>query len=124
MLPEEQPGPNLRKNFYTMLESYKEGLNRESLLNRFVNFFKTWFVQPQRAVYQLAFTVIILITGFAAGFIISSGSSNAVHEYKEEMAQLSSQVEKMVDKYYWILQIKSVSHSGNIKPGRILIGLA
>ena len=95
VLPEEQPGPNLRKNFYTMLESYKEGLNRESLLNRFVNFFKTWFVQPQRAVYQLAFTVIILITGFAAGFIISSGSSNAVHEYKEEMAQLSSLVEKM-----------------------------
>ena len=27
VLPEEQPGPNLRKNFYTLLESYLEGLN-------------------------------------------------------------------------------------------------
>jgi hypothetical protein len=95
VLPEEQPGPNLRKNFYTMLESYKEGLNRESTFKRFINAFGTWLALPQRAAYQMAFAVIILITGFAAGFFFSSGSSKEVPGYKEEMARLSSQVEQM-----------------------------
>lgn len=98
VLPEEQPGPNLRKNFYTMLESYKEGLNRESFFKRFVNTFGTWFAQPRRVAYQTAFTVVLLVTGFITGFYFSSGSHGpvpAVPNYAEEITRLTGQVDQM-----------------------------
>lgn len=95
VLPEEQPGPNLRKNFYTMLESYKEGLTRESAVQRFVNTLGGWFAQPRRAAYQAAFTVVILIAGFTAGFFFSADTPERGNRYADEMTQLRGQVKQM-----------------------------
>ncbi len=95
VLPEDQPGPNLRKNFYTMLESYKEGLNRESTLQRLLNTLNGWFVQPRRAAYQAAFTVVLLIIGFTAGSFFSAGPREPGAQHADEMTQLRGQVHRM-----------------------------
>lgn len=95
VLPEEQPGPNLRKNFYTMLESYKEGLSRESTLQRILNTLTGWFVQPRRAAYQASFTVVILIIGFTAGLFFSAGPPEPGTRDGGEMTRLRGQVHRM-----------------------------
>ena len=74
ILPEEQPGPNLRKSFYTLLESYQEALESKPL-KKFFDFFKIkglgtqpWFRRPA---FQLALGLVILVTGFFPPFLDS-----------------------------------------------------
>jgi hypothetical protein len=72
ILPEEQPGPNLRKNFYTMLESYQEGKASEPL-KKFFRFFKIknagenlWGRRPGFA-FQFALALFFLVIGIGIG---------------------------------------------------------
>ena len=97
VLPEEQPGPNLRKNFYTMLESYKEGLAGESTVQRFFNSLGGWFAQPRRTAYQAVFTVIILVIGFTAGLFFSGGTPGPENNNRnmDQMTRLRGQVQQM-----------------------------
>jgi hypothetical protein len=78
VLSDEQPSPNLRKNFYTMLESFQEGVNKEGTAlpskkhkNRFFKNFgikKLYeWIWPQHPVYQFVFTLAFLIMGFLIG---------------------------------------------------------
>jgi len=60
ILPEEQPGPNLRKNFYTMLESYQEGKASEPL-TRFFRFLRPGFA------FQFALALFFLVIGIGIG---------------------------------------------------------
>jgi len=73
ILPEEQPGANLRKNFYTMLESYQQGLE-SSPLKKFFDFFKIKNIGeklwPRRPIFQLAAVMIFLIMGFTIGYFV------------------------------------------------------
>jgi hypothetical protein len=73
ILPEEQPGANLRKNFYTMLESYQEGLE-SSPLKKFFDFFKIKNIGeklwPRRPIFQLAAVTVFLIMGFTIGYFV------------------------------------------------------
>jgi hypothetical protein len=73
ILHEEQPGANLRKNFYTMLESFQEGLE-SSPLKKFFDFFKIKNIGeklwPRRPVFQLAAVIVFLIMGFTIGYFM------------------------------------------------------
>jgi hypothetical protein len=73
ILPEEHPGANLRKNFYTMLESYRQGLE-SSPLRKFFDFFKIKNIGeklwPRRPIFQLAAVMVFLIMGFSIGYFM------------------------------------------------------
>ncbi|MCP5053695.1 MAG: HEAT repeat domain-containing protein [bacterium] len=127
VLPEEQPGPNLRKNFYSMLESYKEGMNRESLFQRFFNPLTRWNAGPRRPVYQLVFTIVILVIGFAAGNIFSPGPTGPDPQHTAQVNQLRGEVQQMrqqlaislMDQSSPSQRIKGVSWSSTVaNPGQ------
>lgn len=89
ILPEEQPGPNLRKNFYTMLESYQEGLE-SSPLKKFFDIFKIKNIGeklwPRRPIFQLAAVMVFLIMGFTIGYFVQLYNQNT-----REIARLHQQ---------------------------------
>ncbi len=94
VLPEEQPGPNVRKNFYTMLESYKEELEKEkSFIFNFRNIWEK--LRPARPVYQLAFTIVFLVMGFTVGYFFSFSSGTLDSQYTAEVTHLRGQVQQM-----------------------------
>jgi hypothetical protein len=78
ILPEEQPGPNLRGNFYTMLESYQEGLEARPLsplgkLLEKINIKDAWQgLLPRRPLYQFAMVLALLAIGLSAGLFLRS----------------------------------------------------
>jgi hypothetical protein len=81
ILPEEQPGPNLRKNFYTMLESYQEG-KASKPLKKFFEFFKIknvretlWGRRPGFA-FQFALALFFLVTGIGIGYFSQAPAQN------------------------------------------------
>lgn len=83
ILPEEQPGSNLRKNFYAMLDTYQEGMDTNTgysgkLFEKF-NFKKLgeWAesLWPRRPVYQFALALVFLFTGLTAGIFFQSQTS-------------------------------------------------
>ncbi len=127
VLPEEQPGPNLRKNFYTMLESYKEGLERESVFRRFFNGIFGGFSRPRKPVYQLAFTMIFLIAGFLGGYYFSSSSpagpdprvATEVTQLRGKMQHMRQQlVLALLDQSSPSRRLKGISWSSTIEnPG-------
>lgn len=96
ILPEEQPGPNLRKNFYTMLESFQEGVE-SSPTRKFLKLFKIkgageimgklW---PRRPVYQFMLSMIILLAGVGIGYFVRSGALQG-----KEMLRLRRQNHQM-----------------------------
>jgi hypothetical protein len=92
VLEEAQPGPNLRKNFYAMLESYREGLQQEKQGFPIFESLKKFFAWPARPAYQLAFTMLLLIVGFLGGYMITSSPAS---QAPEEMAELRGQVHQM-----------------------------
>jgi hypothetical protein len=79
ILPEEQPGANLRKNFYTMLESYRHGLE-SSPLKKFFDFSKIKNIGEKlwsrRPIFQLAAVIIFLIMGFTIGYFVRLYNQN------------------------------------------------
>jgi hypothetical protein len=114
VLEEAQPGPNLRKNFYTMLESYREGLQPEKQGNSIFESLKKFFVLPARPAYQLAFTMLLLVVGFIGGYMITSSPASHV---PEEMVELRGQVNQM-------RQQLAVSLLTQSSPSRRLKGVA
>jgi hypothetical protein len=89
ILADEKPGPNLRKNFYTMLESF-QNQGEPGRLKKFFNRFKIKSVgrQPgyRRPAFQLALGFLLLVTGFVVrSFIPFSSAGN------REMARLRQQ---------------------------------
>lgn len=92
VLPEEEPTENLRNNFYTMLESYKEDSNqKENKLNlvRPLHYLmeKLW---PARPVHQLVFSLLVLFFGISIGYFLPSS-----RQQKVELEQLRNEVYRM-----------------------------
>jgi len=91
VLPEAEPTGNLRTNFYTMLESYKAGLQEEqtgfNLLATLENAFTA--IWPKRPLLQMAAVLILVITGFFAGGFSSDKSSPG------ETVMLKQEVQEM-----------------------------
>lgn len=91
VLPEEEPGEQMRDHFYTMLESYKEALNdsreraREGWLSRFFQGLRIG--QPA---LQLTSIVAVLFIGLLAGIFITSNNQN-----RQSVQNLSREVENM-----------------------------
>ncbi len=92
VLPEEQPSENLRRNFYAMLESYQAGLDQEQekigrsparVLEK--AFEKIW---PRQRAYRFAFTLVLLLLGFAVGQFIPLADKG-----KAELVQLRQEVQ-------------------------------
>jgi hypothetical protein len=74
ILPEEQPSPELRRNFYRLLESSR----REALQTVRPAWWQRWrrFMPDLRfstPALRLAVAVLIVIAGFGAGFFMGSG---------------------------------------------------
>jgi hypothetical protein len=94
VLPEELPSPNLRKNFYTMLESFQEGLSRKKQGHPMFNLIKKFFVWPGRPIYQFSLTIIFLVIGFTTGYFLTS-SPTPQYQTTNEITQLRNQVQQM-----------------------------
>ncbi|MCP4219367.1 MAG: hypothetical protein GY765_32330 [bacterium] len=74
VLPEMEPDAGLRKNFYTMLDSYQEGLNKPSWVKVFfARFAEKMF--PRRPAYQFMLVVLVLLVGFVGGTYYTSFSA-------------------------------------------------
>lgn len=71
ILPEKQPGANLRKNFYAMLDSYQEGM---AVSTGFAGKLGQWAesLWPRRPAFQFALAMVFLITGLAAGYFFQA----------------------------------------------------
>jgi hypothetical protein len=102
VLPEEQPSPNLRKNFYEMLESFQEAEKRPSTWQRIKEQWTEWLSGPKRPAYQLAITMGILVVGFSLGLFFASPGNNNTGEVKNdpmvanaELIQLRGEVKEM-----------------------------
>ncbi|MCP5104209.1 MAG: HEAT repeat domain-containing protein [bacterium] len=91
VLTEEEPGPNLRKNFYTMLGSYKEGVKKEKSFS-LKNILHT--IRTARPAYQLAFSIILLIMGSAPGYFADRQQPGEPVDIPE-VTQLRRQVDAM-----------------------------
>lgn len=99
ILPEEQPSPYLRKNFYTMLESYQEGKESKSL-KKFFEFFKIknvserlWTRRPGFA-FQLTLALFFLVTGIGIGYFFqtSAQKSQEIVNLRQENQQVRQQL--------------------------------
>lgn len=90
VLPEQEPGPNLRKNFYTMLESYQEGLDKQS--GRFSIQKLVEMIFPRRPVFQLALAFSLLVTGFIVGYFLTLSNQG---KYTDEVFQLRNREQHM-----------------------------
>ncbi|NIM16926.1 MAG: hypothetical protein GTO45_33580 [Candidatus Aminicenantes bacterium] len=99
ILPEEQPGPHLRKNFYTMLESYQEGKESKAL-KKFFQFFKIknvretlWTRRPGFA-FQFALALFFLVTGIGIGYFFqtSAQKSHEIVSLRQENQQVRQQL--------------------------------
>jgi hypothetical protein len=92
VLPEEQPGGELRHRFYAMLEEYKDGLESDEKAARSAGLRSGWkkwltFRQP---VFAASFSAFLLFVGIGAGwFLNGSGAGNS------RLATLSSEVQDM-----------------------------
>ncbi|MBN1224163.1 MAG: HEAT repeat domain-containing protein [Candidatus Aminicenantes bacterium] len=92
VIPEEQPGSEMRTRFYTMLEAYKQGMEQEERpfrLKKFVDglFDRIW---PRRPAFQFSLTLIFLIVGLATGYLITVKGRSAT-----EIALLKQEVTDM-----------------------------
>ena len=90
-LPDEEPSPELRGRFYSMLEDEKRRLakaEQESWLKRLDRWLNSWW--PRRPAIQVAMAVVLLVVGVAAGSRLESVAVGV-----DEVAQLRSEVQQM-----------------------------
>ncbi len=96
VLPEQEPGPNLRKNFYTMLDSYQEGLNKETRVTFKLPKLSLGKIMerifPRRPAFQVALTMILLVAGFVGGYFFTLPGKG---RYNAEMSTLRNQEQQM-----------------------------
>ena len=90
VLPEEQPGGGLRHRFYTMLEDYKDGLERAGAeAGRRRSGWPAWLTF-RRPAFAAAFSALVLAVGLGAGWLLSGARGGGAR-----YAALSREVEDM-----------------------------
>jgi hypothetical protein len=92
VLSEERPSSGLRARFYTMLESYKQELERKKPAVHFKKFYEGWAAQlwPRRPAFQLSLSLSLLLVGLLVGYLLNAGSRG-----NGEIAQLREDVHNM-----------------------------
>jgi len=96
ILPEEQPGPELRRNFYRLLESSRleaAQAGRPAWRLQFGRLRSGWrFPAPA---LRLAAAVLVVMAGFGAGFFLGGGrgdGSGKLERLSQEVGNLQHQV--------------------------------
>ncbi|MFC1650525.1 HEAT repeat domain-containing protein [Candidatus Latescibacterota bacterium] len=89
-LPENEPGPALRENFYSMLETYQHGMNysRQPSLSwseKLGQLFDA--VWPKQPAFQMAIALLFMISGLLAGLSIKTGEFS-----REELASMKQEI--------------------------------
>lgn len=91
-LPEEQPSPMLRRHFDAMLEAFQQGRwQREERRPAWSFTWQNWVSGWHRApLAQAAFTIVVLVAGFAAGRYLNAPASDT-----QELASLHKELAGM-----------------------------
>jgi hypothetical protein len=92
VIQEEQPGPEVRTRFYTMLEAYKQGMEQDKVPSPVKRFFNNLgeHLWPRRPAFQFSLALVFLVVGLAAGYFITVNGQNSA-----EFAQLRDEVQSM-----------------------------
>ena len=95
-IPQEEPGPAVRDRFYSMLETYRHGLNnapaRSSWNVKLGELLESF--RPQRPIFQLGVAVVFLIFGIVIGQRMDPGpgTNGEMAELKEEVREMRQMV--------------------------------
>ena len=92
VIPDEHPGEEMRKRFYTMLEAYKQGMEQKEMRFRFRESLgylleRFW---PRRPAFQLSLSILFLIVGLTTGYILTSKGRS-----EDRLAALQMEVQDM-----------------------------
>lgn len=92
LLPEVQPSPELRRNFYRLLESSRlesARSERQSWRRRLRRFLPDW--RTSTPALRLAAAVLVVVAGFGAGFFTGRGQENG----SGQLQRLSREVDTL-----------------------------
>jgi len=92
VLPEEQPGGELRHRFYAMLEEYKDGLVSREKAARTPSGLASWrdWLTFRRPAFAASFSAFLLFIGIGAGWLLNGAGAAG-----GRLATLSSEVQDM-----------------------------
>jgi hypothetical protein len=89
-IPEEEPDPSMSARFYSMLETYRHGMNSARENVSWIDTVNTWLERwwPRRPVYQIGLTIAVLIFGIGISqwINVSLRKNSEIAQLKEEMA--------------------------------------
>jgi hypothetical protein len=116
VLPQEQPSPDLRQRFYSMLEAFKVAIEEGEERPSFGEKISAWFgrLMPKHPVYQLALALVLLAAGLGGGFLLSGPARSAA---KIEVATFKQEVKDM-------RQMMAVSLLKQTSPSDRLMGVS
>jgi hypothetical protein len=77
VLPEEQPGGELRHRFYAMLEEYKDGLEAKGKPARATGLRAGWreWLTFRRPAFAASFSAFLLFVGLGTGWLLNGGGA-------------------------------------------------
>ena len=92
LLPEEQPGDNLRPKFYAMVSSYKAGLSQSgqktSLSESVLSWTTGWW--PRKPAFQFGFAMLFFIIGLVLGpWFFTSNRFEIITQLQEEVRNMN-----------------------------------
>jgi len=92
VIQEEQPSPEVRTRFYTMLEAYKQGMEQEKAPSPLKRLFYNLgeHLWPRHPALQFSIALIFLVVGLATGYFITAKGQNSA-----EFVQLRDEVQSM-----------------------------
>ncbi|MFC1528681.1 zf-HC2 domain-containing protein [Candidatus Latescibacterota bacterium] len=91
-IPQEEPGPQVRTRFYSMLEEYRRELNHHPVKVSRIEKLSEWVEKfwPRRPVFQLGLAAAFMIFGIVIGLRINYG-----FRYQGDIAELREEVHEM-----------------------------
>lgn len=91
-IQEEQPAPELKLRFNSMVEAYKQGLKQAKPFPDFGTMFRQWLEKYrfQQSGFQFAFSSGVLVVGILLGYIFSGGFGDG-----QEISRLRAEVNQM-----------------------------
>jgi hypothetical protein len=89
-IPQPEPSASLKDEFKAVIADYKKGMGsaKKPLSEWIIRIRDYWYLQPQP---RLSFSVLLLVGGLIAGYILHQPQNNAV-SYNRQIDSLTSQV--------------------------------
>jgi hypothetical protein len=125
VIPEQQPGRQIRTRFYSMLSDYKEeleaGKHPKARINPLSRIFAS--ISPRRPLLQFALSLIFAATGLLAGYVLfsSGGSASELKVLRTEIQNIrqeaaltmlsQSSASDRLNGVTWSAQIKNPSNN-------------